>query len=375
MNSLKTAMHNAGGLVMAHLGAMIAVVFWGLSFVSTSYIMDNGGLTPTEAYVYRFIIAYALVVCISHKRLMCNNWQDEGLMLLCGMSAGSIYFIAENTALKMTLTTNVSLLSSTSPLVTVLLVGLIYKSERPGRGIIIGSIVAFAGVVFVIFNSFLGSAMSLKISPLGDLLALSTSVCWALYSLILKRLNVVYDAMFITRKTFFYGIITALPFLALEPSLESPIEVLSNRWVLGNLVFLALGASIISFFLWARTIDKVGAVKANNYMYLQPVVTLVASAIIFHDPITVLGITGFVLILFGLWLGDYLQARIAAKRAMAPPAPNPAPDRKEAIDRKDIREPKEIIETKPIIEPQEGIDITSALERKTRREPQRQKEL
>ncbi len=348
---------------MAHLGAMIAVVFWGLSFVSTSYIMDNGGLTPTEAYVYRFIIAYALVVCISHKRLMCNNWQDEGLMLLCGMSAGSIYFIAENTALKMTLTTNVSLLSSTSPLVTVLLVGLIYKSERPGRGIIIGSLVAFAGVVFVIFNSFLGSAMSLKISPLGDLLALSTSVCWALYSLILKRLNVVYDAMFITRKTFFYGIITALPFLALEPSLESPLEVLSNRWVLGNLVFLALGASIISFFLWARTIDKVGAVKANNYMYLQPVVTLVASAIIFHDPITVLGITGFVLILFGLWLGDYLQARIAAKRAMAAPAHNPAPDRKEAIDRKDISAHKDTIAL-------EDLDVSKPL-----REPQRQKEM
>lgn len=301
----------ASSVILTHLGALVAVLFWGLSFVSTSYIMDEGHLSPTEAFVYRFIVAYVVIFIISHKRLWCNNLHDEAMMLLIGLSGSSIYFIAENTALELTLPANVSLLSSTSPLVTVLLVGILYKSERPGLGMIIGSIVAFIGVVCVIFNSFAAGAedVEFKISPLGDLLALSTAFCWAIYSLLLRRVNVVYDAMFITRKTFFYGLVTAIPFLGLEPTLTNPLVAFSNPYVLGNLLFLALGASILGFYLWARTVQELGAIKANNYMYLQPVVTLIGAAIILHDPISFMGVLGLVLVLFGLWLGEYLQKK------------------------------------------------------------------
>lgn len=297
------------------IGGLIAILFWGLSFVSTSIIMNQGHLSPTEAYIYRFTIAYAIVLCFSHKRWFCNNWKDEMLMLLCGMSSGSIYFIAENTALEMTLASNVSLLSSTSPLVTVLIVGLIYKSERPGAGLIVGSIIAFLGVVCIIFNSINSSGSDgISISPIGDLLAFSTAFSWALYSIMLKRLNVVYDTMLITRKTFFYGLLTALPFLFFEPNHANLLSVIKNPVVIGNILFLAIGASIISFFLWARTVEKLGAVKANNFMYLQPVVTLIGSALILHEPITVFGVIGLILVLFGLWFGDFLQAKIQSKK-------------------------------------------------------------
>ncbi len=302
--------------ILTHIGALVAILFWGLSFVSTSYIMDAGNLSPTEAFIYRFIVAYVVIFAISHKRIWCNTLHDEVMMMLIGLSGSSIYFIAENTALEMTLPANVSLLSSTSPLVTVLMVGLIYRSERPGMGLIIGSIVAFLGVICVIFNSFAAGVeeCEFKISPLGDLLALSTAFCWAVYSLLLKRVNVVYDAMFITRKTFFYGLVTALPFLALEPELVNPLVAFSNPYVLGNLLFLALGASILGFYLWARTVSALGAIKANNYMYLQPVVTLIGAAIILHDPISFLGVLGLLLVLFGLWLGEYLENKSKKKK-------------------------------------------------------------
>lgn len=307
-------LHNALNIVFSHIGAIIAVFFWALSFVSTKIIMERGHLSPTEAYMYRFVIAYIIVLFISHKKIFCNNWRDEMLMLLCGVTSGSVYFITENTALQYTLTSNVSLLTSTSPLITILLVSMMYRNQRPGRGIVIGSLIAFAGVVCVIFNSF-NSQEEFAINPLGDLLALSSAVCWSLYSLVLKRLNVTYDTMFITRKTFFYGLVTAIPFLLFEPHLLNPIEVLSDPLVLGNLLFLAFGASIISYYLWAVTIKRVGAVKANNYMYFQPIITLIASALILHEPIRTFGIIGFFLILFGLWFGDYLQARKLTARS------------------------------------------------------------
>lgn len=303
---------NALNTIFGHLGGLIAVFFWGLSFVSTKVIMEAGRLSPTEAYIYRFIVAYLLVLALSHKRLWSNCLKDEMLIMLCGITGGSFYFITENTALQLTLAGNVSLLTSTSPLITILLVALMYRNQRPSTGVILGSFVAFAGVVCIIFNS-INSESEFAINPLGDLLALASALCWSIYSLVLKRVNVTYDAMFITRKTFFYGLVTAAPFLLFEPSVSNPLNLFAEPMVLANILFLALGASVISYYLWAQTIEKVGAVKANNYLYFQPIVTLVASSIILSEPIKTMGIIGFFLILFGLWFGDYLQAR-AIKR-------------------------------------------------------------
>lgn len=305
--------------ILPYLGGLIAVSCWGLSFVATKILLDGGldesndniSLSPTEAYIYRFAVAYLIMLLFCHKRLFCHNLRDELLMMLCGLSSGSIYFIAENTALEFTYASNVSLLSGTSPLVTMLLIGILYKSERPGRGMIMGSCVAFAGVCCVIFNS----ATCIDIRPIGDLLALSTAFCWAFYSLIVKKLDVVYDAVFITRKTFFYGVITALPFLLFEPTVRNPFTVIAQGWpwVDGSFIFLVIGPSVLAFYLWAVTLRDLGAVVGNNFMYFQPVVTVIASALILGEKISLLGYTGFFLILFGLWLGYYLEKRIGVR--------------------------------------------------------------
>ena len=295
-------------LILGHLGAIICVTMWGVSFVSTKVLL-NAGMQPVEIYIYRFTLAYLVIWLLKRTKLWADNWRDEVALALCGLLSGSIYFLAENFALRYTLVTNVSLLTSTSPLFTALLVGLLYKSDRPGPGMIAGSFVAFVGVACVIFNS----SFSLQINPLGDLLAIAAAISWSIYSLIIKRLNANYNVWFITRKTFFYGVLTGLPFLLVEPPKYNVVEVLQNPDLWGNILFLGLGASLVGFMLWAETVKKVGAIKANNYMYLQSVITFVFSAIVLHEGVTIIGVTGCALILLGLWLGDYLTRRAKMK--------------------------------------------------------------
>lgn len=296
-----SSLKNRKSLALGHLGAILTVAIWGGSFVSTKVLLDNG-MSPAEIYVYRFILAYLLVLIMSHKRLKANSWRDEGLFALCGITGGSIYFLAENTALQYTLTTNVSLLTSTSPLITSLLIGLLYRSERPNKGMLLGSMIAFLGVGCVIFNS----SFNLEIRPLGDILSLAAAFSWAVYSIVLRKLNVLYDLWFITRKTFFYGVITAIPFVLSEP-LNNPVDLLGNSQVVGNILFLGVGASMIAYYLWALIIKQVGAVKANNYMYLQSIFTLIISALLIHERISIVGIFGCCMILGGLWIGDRLS--------------------------------------------------------------------
>lgn len=295
-----------GGTIIGHLAGIITVSMWGYSFVSSKVLLDNG-LGPVEIYVLRFLLAYLIVLCLNHRKLLSQSLRDEALFAVCGLCAGSLYFIAENTALEYTLTTNVSLLTSMSPLITALLVALVYKTEKLGIGTWVGSAIAIMGVGCVVFNS----SSSLEVRPLGDFLSIAAAFSWAIYSLVLRRLNAGYDVWFITRKTFFYGLVTAIPFLIFERDTINILEAIQRPEVYGNLLFLGLGASTAAYVLWALTVRQVGAVKANNYMYLQSIITLLVSAVVLGEQITLLGCVGIVLIIGGLWLGENINKYLA----------------------------------------------------------------
>ena len=289
--------------ILAHVGALITVTAWGVSFVSTKVLLENG-LGPAEIYIYRFILAYILILIACHNRLWANSFRDELLFMTCGLCAGSIYFISENMALEYTYVTNVSLLVTTSPLITTMLMWMLYKNEKLGKGTIIGSLIAFTGVACVIFNS----SSNVEIKPLGDILSLLAALSWSIYSLVLKKLNALYSVMFISRKTFFYGVLTALPFMFFQPEICSPIVLLKTE-VWANLLFLGAFASMIAYILWAQSVKHLGAIKASNYMYISPIITLVASVAFLGEPLSIIGGIGCALILGGMWFGEYLDRK------------------------------------------------------------------
>lgn len=287
--------------LLFNLGALLTVAAWGVSFVATKVLLEHG-MQPTEVYVARTMLAYLLLLLVCHDRIVSNSVGDEMLFAACGLCGGSLYFIAENTALEHTLVSNVSLIVTLAPLITTLLVGALYRSERPSRGMIGGSLVAFVGVGLVIFNS----SFVLAVKPLGDLLALSAAVSWAVYSIVLRKLSAFYTVLFITRKTFFYGLLTALPFLFTERH-HGTLAMFADTSVWGNLLFLGVFCSMIAFLIWAWVVQGLGAVKANNYLYVQPIVTLVASALLLSEQVTWVGYTGCALILIGVILADRMS--------------------------------------------------------------------
>lgn len=292
-----------GSKLKFHIAALIAVVAWGGAFICTKILLQNQ-LNPVEIYVYRMIIAYLCVLCICPKPYFSNSLSDELKFLLIGLTGGSIYFIAENTAMKYTLVTNVSLIVTTAPLISTMLMWGLYKNERPSGGFLIGSIIAFVGVGFVIFNS----SFEIKVMPLGDMLALLASLCWAIYTILLKPINAVYSAWFITRKTFFYGILTSIPFLLVEPSTAS-LAVLMRPEVWGNLLLLSLIASLLAYVFWAESVKGLGVIVTGNYLYVSPVVTLILSAIVLGESVSLIGYIGCAMIMVGLVLSEKLSRR------------------------------------------------------------------
>lgn len=304
--AIKKLNNKKASLIWVHAAAIIAVTAWGISFINTKVLLDND-FNPVEVYILRCAIAYVLLLAFSWRTLRAINLQHELLFLLCGICGGSVYFVAENAALLYTSTTNVSLITSTSPLINALLVVLLYKDERPSKGFILGSVIAMIGVTLVVLGSAGdGDSEASGHGFLGDGLSLMAAVCWSIYALLLRKLQAFYSAIVVTRKTFFYGLLTAIPFLLLEPSrLTWATFMRPQVWI--NLLTLALFASSLAFMIWAWVISRLGAVKAGNYLYFQPIVTLVFSYFVLNQAVSIMGFAGCVLTILGVYCGERLS--------------------------------------------------------------------
>ena len=284
-------------ILLFHLLTALVVTIWGTTFVSTKVLLQHG-LGPIDIMFYRFLIAYICILIISHKRMWADNWKDEVQLILSGLTGGTFYFIAENTALQITQASNVALLVCTTPIFTALLARWIFK-EPLRKNMMIGSLIALIGVGLVVFS---GSVL-LKINPLGDFLSIIASLMWAFYCLVLKPLGKRYSTAFITRKVFFYSILSLIFYFLVEP-LETNKEILFHPVVVCNLLFLGIVASMICFIAWNAAVKVLGPSRTANYIYVQPFSTLVLSSIILSEVITLTSLIGALCIIGGVYLAE-----------------------------------------------------------------------
>ena len=291
----------------AHLVAFVVVAIWGSTFVFTKLLLQHG-LSPAHIFTLRFLIAYLLMIATELAvrprhllgHLLSATWRDELVMAVLGVTGGSLYFLAENAAMLYTTATNTSLIVCSCPLFAMLLIALVYRrSERLTKTQVAGSLLACAGMAIVVLNGH----FVLHLSPLGDLLAFTACLCWAVYSLLMKSVTGRYSALFITRKVFFYGLLTILPYYLLVPGFP-PLSVLLDTEVLWSLLFLGVVASMLCFLLWSWVIYRLGAVAATNWVYFNPITTIVFAWWLLHEQITPWFLLGTVFILVGMYLSD-----------------------------------------------------------------------
>ena len=302
-----------------HLVAFITVAIWGSTFVFTKMLLQVG-LSPAQIFTFRFIIAYVLLLAYSiglnrlsrtsgggggHFRWFCRSWREELLMVALGIMGGSLYFLTENAAMLFTTATNTSLIVCSCPLFAMLLFAVFFpQSEKIARIQAFGSLIAFLGMAVVVLNGH----FVLHLSPLGDLLAFGACLCWAVYSLFIKPASERYPSLFITRKVFIYGLLTIIPYYILVPSeasifTTSPFHLFTFSTIL-NLLFLGVVASMLCYLTWNWVIAKLGPVVATNWVYFNPITTILFAWWLLNERITLWFLLGSALILIGMYLAD-----------------------------------------------------------------------
>ena len=158
MNATKT-----GPRWTAHVLAALTITVWGVTFVASKEMLAVW--TPAQVMCMRFAVGYATLWCL-YPRWEKPVWREELRFLLLGVTGCSLYFLCENSALRLTYASNVSILVSTAPIFTALLARFLAKREKLGARVWAGFALAFLGVALVVMNG----TVRWKLSPAGDLL-------------------------------------------------------------------------------------------------------------------------------------------------------------------------------------------------------------
>jgi drug/metabolite transporter (DMT)-like permease len=278
---------------------------WGATFVSSKVLLNNG-MSPSGIFFIRFSIAY-LFMWLLNRKIFAQSFKDEMLLLLLGITGGSVYFLAENEAIRLTYAYNVAIILGITPLITAISISLFFKQIKLTKKLLFGSLLAILGIVFVVMNGH----FVLKISPKGDILTLAAAIVWGIYTVIFKVLENKYPLAFITRKIFFYGILTIFPVILLEkmmvPAGEQALpsfQFLTQPLILFNLLFLGIVASLLCYLIWNFALKKLGVITTSNYLYFIPIITLITSYVILDEKITFVAIAGILLITAGVYWAE-----------------------------------------------------------------------
>lgn len=282
-----------------HAAALFTILIWGTTFISTKVLLE--GFTPVQILVYRFILGLAALFLFYPHLLKPAGIKKELYFAGAGLTGICLYYLLENIALTMELASNISIILSSAPFFTAILAYLLdRKNEKLSVFFFAGFAVAMTGIVLLC-----AGGGEFRLSPAGDILAVIAAAVWAVYSLLIKKINSFgYNTIVSTRRVFEYGILFMIPASFLLDFTWDLSPFAGNPAFVFNILFLGIGASAMCFATWNYSLKAIGTVTASVYIYAIPAITVAAAAVVLGEPVTIYTLAGIVLTVAGLILSQ-----------------------------------------------------------------------
>lgn len=283
---------------IVHLAGVIAMVFWGMSFVWSTQVYQN--LNPTATIFLRLFIATIFFTAILFAFRLNEKVKKEhlGLFALAAMFEPFLYFIFEGYGLKNTSPVIGSGIIALIPLVTPVAARIFLKEHLTPMNVV-GFIVSFVGVIVMLLNKDL----EFIASPKGILLLFGAVLVAVGYSIALIKLTKLYKPLTITWVQNIIGMLYFAPMVVIMERFE-PSNFANIGGYIVPLICLGVFCSAVAYSLWAFTFSRLGASRANVYSNLIPVFTAIFSYFIIHEALTANKIIGILLVVFGLVLSQ-----------------------------------------------------------------------
>jgi drug/metabolite transporter (DMT)-like permease len=255
-------------------------------------------LTPETIISTRLILAITLllVIALIQKRNFTINIKSHGYIFLLAMIAVFHLWI-QVTGMKYTTASNTGWIIGTAPIFMALL-GLIFFKENLNTIKIIGIIIATFGLLLLVGK---GNPTNIDlIKNKGDLLVLSSSFTWGIYSMVNKKISLNYSPLMTILYLFIMMAIIIIPFTVGKETINSVVHLSAVGWI--AILFLGLLCSGVAYVIWAYALREMESAKVGAYLYFEPFVTVIAAWIFLNEYITLFMILSGLIITAGVYL-------------------------------------------------------------------------
>lgn len=279
------------------LALSFTTIMWGSSFAVAKLALAQ--MAPLSLATLRFLVAGIFFVLVLYfvpeKKIAKEDWLQLTFLSFIGVAS---YFYVQYTGVSLTTASNASLMIATAPIFTAIFsVWLLKEKFSWLKGV--GVLVSFLGVFLVISNGKISTLFNSGYF-LGNIVLIFNASCWAIFSILGKRMMRKYKPLVVTAYLNIIGGILLVPFGVGSGLLEQAPKVDFIGW--WAVIFLALFCSVGGYFAWYYALSKTDATKTAVFIYIQPLVTVVVASILLGEQITLFTICGTVLILSGVYL-------------------------------------------------------------------------
>jgi drug/metabolite transporter (DMT)-like permease len=281
---------------LAELGVMATVVIWSANFVVVKAAVD--ALGPLTFTAMRFVVATIVLFLLVRFRSGPARppWRVALVLVALGMLGFGAYQVIWSVGLTMITAGDSALLIAASPVLVVLLAGIV-GMDRLTAPKVAGALIAFGGVAIVIGA---GQELSLGASLLGDLLTLGAAVCWAVYTVAGTRMLRQVDPLQATAWAVLGGTLVLVPLGIREVAVAGMPEI-GPAAVLGILYSGSLAAGIANVFVF-NAIRHVGPSRVTVTQFLVPAGAVLLGALFLAEPVGPAQVLGGAVIVLGVWL-------------------------------------------------------------------------
>ena len=285
-------------LSVTYILLILAMLFYGISFVSTKVLLDS--YNPVAIVWLRLLISTSLLFGIESLsgRLPKIQKGDLKYFFLLALFQPFFYFLSETYGLNLVSPSITAILIATIPVFTPLFSVPLLKEKVTLFGIL-GMLLSFAGVAVIV----LGDPGSSEFSFLGIFLIFGAVLSAVAYSVIIKKIPLSYSPVTIVRYQNLLGLIYFFPLfvsMELKPVLSVPVTSVN----LSHLLFLAILPSTASFIFMSNAIRIIGPSKTNVFTNTIPIYTSLLSFFFLGETFSLWKIIGIVIVLLGVFLSQ-----------------------------------------------------------------------
>ena len=276
---------------------MIAVLIWSLNITVTRYVAEF--ISPISISFYRWLIAFVLMspfVLLSVWKYRTEIRQHAWQFAVLGACGMVFYQGLAYSAAHYTTATNMGIINAFTPIFTIFISIFILK-EMPTRYAVIGGILSFLGLLYVMSQGNLQSLMHLA-GHWGDLLMILAVFLYAFYGVFLKKWQIQMPLLTSLYVQIAFALLFHLPFVFVLG-----LDAINSQNV-GSVLYAGVFPSIVAPLVWMMAVQYIGPNRTSIFMNVMPIGTALIAYFWLNEAWTIYHTIGGVIILLGIALAQ-----------------------------------------------------------------------